>query len=721
MNDEKYFPALIVAAYNRPSSLQRLLLSLEHAQYPEADVTLVISIDKDDNQDVLRVAEISRWTHGEKRIIRQQEHQGLKQHLLGCGDLTAEYGSIVLLEDDLLASKYFYRYAQQALNFYADDSRIAGISLYAYDMAENGFNPFVPVDDGHDVYFMQVASSWGQCWTAAQWQAFRDWFQQNPEMSTDELLPPYLFNWHENSWKKHFIRYLHHQNKFFVFPRHSLTTNFEEPGATASTKGLYQVPLLTAARDFRLAKLSESKSVYDAFFEMRADCLKKWCPFLQDFDFTVDLYGTLPLSHCRTPYLLTLKKATDAVFAFALEMFPAVLNVIHDLRGEQISLAKKENILSAEIASDANYYKFKPVSEIIFQDELVQRVEKVYAHYSVKMDELHKSYTESIEGLHAELRQLHENYHRQIGQLHDAYAVKIKSAVDAALKDYQFKLDHPLFAIVTVVSREKFQQALTSAKSVLNQDYPRISCKVIVVGNAQGMDFAEFADNPNVSIEAAGTISAAIQAAETHFNSPESAYHCWLEAGTLLLPKSLMTVNEIFKRFAEVNWLKGLPLSLGTAGEIIPASNGIDFRWDKHTFYGSALAQIGSSLSRSAVFWKKHLWNKAGGNFNLAFPHIPDIEYFSRLFSIDQLYVVMANLAASNSAYTPAAEAQKEFDVLAESFPKRSAVRNLTSLLFHPFFKRDIPVLRAVSKSQHAYPPLIRFDYQSQSFYLSAY
>ena len=205
---------------------------------------IIYSIDNGGSAEVIKLSEQFKWPHGEKRIITHEAHLGLKAHILHCGDLTAEYGSIILFEDDLFVSKYFYDHANKSVNYYDGDDRIAGISLYSYDVAENGFNPFFPVDDGTDVYFMQVASSWGQAWTDSQWKAFTKWFEKHPEMTKDELPPSYLLQWHENSWKKHFVRYLHHNDKFFVFPRHSFTTNFEEPGATASTKGLFQDPLV---------------------------------------------------------------------------------------------------------------------------------------------------------------------------------------------------------------------------------------------------------------------------------------------------------------------------------------------------------------------------------------------------------------------------------------------------------------------------------------------
>ena len=236
-------PAIVVCAYNRPEPLYRLLHSIANSNFEQENVTLIISIDKSNNQDVYALAESFDWKYGEKKIIKHGNHLGLKEHILTCGDLTTVFGSVILLEDDLLVSPYFYEYAKQALGFYNEEDSLAGISLYNYQVAESCFYPFKAIDDGSDVYFMQVASSWGQAWTKEQWTAFRNWFKQNPELPINNTIPDYIKRWGKNSWKKHFIHYLVDTNKYFVFPRLSLTTNCEEEGTNSSTKNTFQVPL----------------------------------------------------------------------------------------------------------------------------------------------------------------------------------------------------------------------------------------------------------------------------------------------------------------------------------------------------------------------------------------------------------------------------------------------------------------------------------------------
>src|SRR5689334_4123595 len=128
-------PAIVISAFNRPASLRRLLNSIEAARYDLNDIDLVISIDKSDSDEVEKTAEKFKWKYGEKKIILQNEPLGLKQHILRCGDLTSDYNAIILLEDDLMVSPYFYEYAIKALEYYKDDKMLAGISLYNYEVS----------------------------------------------------------------------------------------------------------------------------------------------------------------------------------------------------------------------------------------------------------------------------------------------------------------------------------------------------------------------------------------------------------------------------------------------------------------------------------------------------------------------------------------------------------------------------------------------------------
>lgn len=363
-------PAIIVIAYNRPACLKRLLTSLQRAKYPAQSVELVISVDYSGSDEVYKVAESFEWSFGNKKIISGSHHLGLKKHVLQCGDLTGQYGGIILLEDDLLVSPYFYSYATSAANFYRDDQSIAGISLFNYRVAENCFFPFSAVEDGADVYFLQVASSWGQLFSANQWKHFRLWLTDN-ENELPEYLPQYLRSWSASSWKKHFIHYLIQKNKYFVFPRVGLSTNFGEEGVNTDRRGLFQTPLLQGPKTFRFVHLKESAAVYDAWFEITRESLNKFCPQLSSYDYTVDLHGTKDSANISTGFLLSSKKCFGPIFSFANDRLGAEENVIENLQGDFYHLAKKEVFKHDSPFDIADYYVgINSMKDLVFKSHL---------------------------------------------------------------------------------------------------------------------------------------------------------------------------------------------------------------------------------------------------------------------------------------------------------------------------------------------------------------
>jgi len=365
-------PTIVVIGYNRPKSLSRLLGSLIKARYPEGDIRLVISLDNSGNPEPRKVAEAFDWPHGEKRIIAHPERLGLRQHVLSCGDLTEQYGDVIILEDDLFVSPFFYEYTSRALQAYADDAGVAGISLYSVQFNQTANLPFTPIDDGDSaVHFMQMAASWGQAWSRQHWQGFRQWLASNgTDISHIEGIPADIRSWPESSWLKLFTAYIISHDLYFVYPFRSLSTNFGDPGQhfnIASSR--FQVPIQQQPIDYQFAKRENSVSIYDAFCELLPACVKRQNPVLADYDFTVNLYGC---KTCRSGLQLTRTEARG-LHNFSLSMKPMELSILHNIEGEGLALIDSADIDGASLSRPKTeydiyrfFYKFPSVRIILF-------------------------------------------------------------------------------------------------------------------------------------------------------------------------------------------------------------------------------------------------------------------------------------------------------------------------------------------------------------------
>jgi len=336
---------VVVVAYKRRNAIKRLLTSLSKADYPNP-VELIISIDKGEDEKIYDLARSFVWKFGEKTIIKKSRRLGLREHVLSCGDLTDKYEAVIILEDDLYVSPAYYRYVLEAVKYYREDDDIAGISLYSHAYNDTVRLPFMPLDDNADVFFLQRAASWGQCWTRKQWQDFKRWYAVNhsKNFKHSELpIPKNVVRWPETSWKKYFNVYLIDCNKYFVYPRLSLSTTFAEVG-THIIRGTntWQVPLrLFQKNKYCFKSLNESVAVYDAFGEILPGRLNRLVPKIEKYDYTVDFYASKALDKINTPYLLSTRSVTSPRLKFARKLKPVELNLIAGIsENEEIFLAE---------------------------------------------------------------------------------------------------------------------------------------------------------------------------------------------------------------------------------------------------------------------------------------------------------------------------------------------------------------------------------------------
>lgn len=330
-------PAIVAVGYNRPKSLLRLLQSLLSAHYDELDVTLIISIDNCGNDVVHQLALQFEWPFGPKKVVFHQKRLGLRSHILQCGDLTNEYGSVIILEDDLYVSSEFYRYVLTMLENYASDARIAGISLYSHRWHPGAHRPFLPQHSPYDVYLMQFSQSWGQCWTKDMWQVFREWYrtaQFEEKTSSSETIPHYIAQWPESSWLKYHIKYTSETNRYFVYPYLSLTTNFCDVGThNLRVDSTYQVELQSQQMAFRIPP-NGSEVCYDCYFEN----MKLSIQGISKEELSVDLYGLRSSENLKRFVLTTSDLSYRVIAQYGLRLRPHENNVIQQINGSEIKL-----------------------------------------------------------------------------------------------------------------------------------------------------------------------------------------------------------------------------------------------------------------------------------------------------------------------------------------------------------------------------------------------
>jgi hypothetical protein len=343
-------PAIVVSAYNRPEALLRLLASMRKAHYPGGDgARLVISIDRGGHPGNARVVEAAKafeWPHGPKEVIHHPEHLGLVKHVFFCCGLTQTYGDVIFLEDDLVVSPVYYTYAAQALDFYRADERIAGVSLYA--LWFNGYTqqPFVPLADEADVFFLQTPYTQGQAFTRGQWARFAEWRASGDRRLTGgDNLHEFFFHFDAEDWFPMLAKYVVATNRFVVYPRVSLTSGAGDAGTHfAQASSFFQTPMQLVKDRYHFKPLDDSVAVYDSFFEILPDRLNRLTDAFRGLDYDVDLYATKARRNLRAEFVLTSRLCRSPRVSFGKAMWPMEANVFEGVPGAEISFCRAGDV-----------------------------------------------------------------------------------------------------------------------------------------------------------------------------------------------------------------------------------------------------------------------------------------------------------------------------------------------------------------------------------------
>lgn len=365
--------AVVVIGYNRIESMLRTLESAKAADYCSDNVDLIISLDNSGNPAVKEAADSFVWPYGNKTVRLMPQRVGLKNHILSCGDFLENYEAIAVLEDDIIVAPGFYAYMKSAVTQYENDDRIAGISLYGFEWNPNYNGPFYPQKTMYDTYFIQYAQSWGQIWMKESFGRFKTWYELNKdcyEKPYDGTVPPAVYSWPVSSWLKFHIKYCVDNNKYFVFPYNSYSTNFTERGEHyVDELTRFQVSLQhDVIKEYKFPSPDEGVR-YDAYFEN--EDVYKYIGASKD-DVVIDIYGNKQIPQNKKYFLSSQILNYEIKMSYGLSMRPQEDNIMQNTSGTNVFLYdlsyKKVNPKKKkeQISEKWNYYNHE---KFVMMDE----------------------------------------------------------------------------------------------------------------------------------------------------------------------------------------------------------------------------------------------------------------------------------------------------------------------------------------------------------------
>ncbi len=164
---------IILFTYNRLTETQRTIEALS-GNYLASESELFVYSDQGKNDldkgKVEQVRQYLKTIKGFKEVTINEaiENKGLANSVIsGVTEVLENYESVIVVEDDLVTSKNFLDFMNQALDFYAQEEEVISISGYTLNL------PTLSEID-KDYYVGFRASSWGWGMWANKWRAI-DW------------------------------------------------------------------------------------------------------------------------------------------------------------------------------------------------------------------------------------------------------------------------------------------------------------------------------------------------------------------------------------------------------------------------------------------------------------------------------------------------------------------------------------------------------------------
>lgn len=170
------------------------------------------------------------------RVITRQNNLGLANSIiLGVSQLLDEYGSIIVLEDDLITSRHFLEYMNAALARYQNDSHVFSVTGHTFPSEYLRVPPSYP----YDTYAGYRCSSWSwgtwpDRWSRIDWEMkYFDEFSNDPLMQEEfnrggRDMSALLRLQHVgqiDSWAIRFCYAHHAQNMRCIYPVKTLVRN----------------------------------------------------------------------------------------------------------------------------------------------------------------------------------------------------------------------------------------------------------------------------------------------------------------------------------------------------------------------------------------------------------------------------------------------------------------------------------------------------------------
>jgi hypothetical protein len=251
--------------YKRPWHTRQAVDALKQNDLAAGSDLFIFSDGPRDDLDRAAVAEVREYIRtisGFKKVIRVEREMNLglaRSIISGVTQLTNEYGRVIVLEDDLVTSRYFLKFMNESLERYKETPRVMHISGYMYPVKDAGLLP--------ESFFYRETHSWGWGTWKRAWDAFepdarklvrsikargleREFDIRSPRFFS--IMLKYQISGHVDSWMIRWYASVFLQNGLSLYSARSLVNNIGNDGSGTHTGTTRQFDGVVADSPVRL-------------------------------------------------------------------------------------------------------------------------------------------------------------------------------------------------------------------------------------------------------------------------------------------------------------------------------------------------------------------------------------------------------------------------------------------------------------------------------------
>jgi len=225
----------------------------------------------------------------------------------------------------------------------------------------------------------------------------------------------------------------------------------------------------------------------------------------------------------------------------------------------------------------------------------------------------------------------------------EAQPIAAVATTRAKVADFEIELGEresprtqwPKITLVTAVyNGAKYLEA--TIRSVVEQGYPNLEYIVVDDGSTDGTGEIIQKYERAVSCWIRQENQGLYAALNAGFARASGEIMGWLNSSDLLQVNGLFTVGSVFAGVREVEWITGRPTKISATGmtiDVLPVP-----RWSRRRF----LAGANKHIQQESTFWRRSLWEKAGGYLDTDYRAEGDFALWVRFFRHARLHSVNA-------------------------------------------------------------------------------